>query len=183
VYLNDFEISNRLVTNKEYIEFIEAGGYKDFNLWHAEGWDFVQNNRIESPMYWHNIDGKWMHYTLQGFKAINDHLPVSHVTFYEAFAFSQWKQMRLSTEFEWEIASSQLNYGQLWEWTNSAYLPYPNYKKAEGAIGEYNGKFMVNQMVLRGASVATGANHSRSTYRNFFHPEMRWQFSGIRLVK
>jgi ergothioneine biosynthesis protein EgtB len=183
VFLNDFEISNRLVTNSEYIEFIESGGYKDFNLWHADGWEFIQNNNIESPMYWHNVNEKWMQYTLQGFKEIELNLPVSHVNFYEAFAYAQWKGMRLPTEFEWEIASRQLNFGQLWEWTNSAYLPYPNYTKAEGAIGEYNGKFMVNQMVLRGASIATAKNHSRSTYRNFFHPEMRWQFSGIRLAK
>ena len=134
-------------------------------------------------MYWHKVDGKLMHFTLQGFKEIEADLPVSHVTFYEAFAFAQSKHMRLPTEIEWEIASNQLNYGQLWEWTNSAYLPYPNYTKAEGAIGEYNGKFMVNQMVLRGSSIATAKNHSRPTYRNFFHPEMRWQFSGIRLAK
>tara|TARA_R100001369_G_scaffold34915_2_gene60147 strand:- start:49947 stop:51113 length:1167 start_codon:yes stop_codon:yes gene_type:complete len=183
VFLHDFEISNRLVTNSEYIEFIEADGYKDFNLWHAEGWDFVQNNDLQAPMYWHKINGKWMCYTLQGFKEVDGDLPVGHVSFYEAFAFAQWKGMRLPTEFEWEIASEQFLYGQLWEWTNSAYLPYPNYTKADGAIGEYNGKFMVNQMVLRGASIATAKNHSRSTYRNFFHPEMRWQFSGIRLAK
>ncbi len=183
VFLHDFEISNRLVTNSEYIEFIESGGYKDFNLWHADGWEFIQNNSIASPMYWHKIDGKWMHYTLQGFKEIEADLPVSHMTFYEAFAFAQSKGMRLPTEFEWEIAAGQLNYDQLWEWTNSAYLPYPNYTKADGAIGEYNGKFMVNQMVLRGASIATAKNHTRPTYRNFFHPEMRWQFSGIRLAK
>ncbi len=183
VFLHDFEISNRLVTNSEYIEFIESGGYKDFNLWHADGWEFIQNNKIESPMYWHKVDGSRMHYTPQGFKEIEADLPVSHVTLYEAFAFAQWKGMRLPTELEWEIASIQLNYGQLWEWTNSAYLPYPNYAKADGAIGEYNGKFMVNQMVLRGASIATAKNHSRRTYRNFFHPEMRWQFSGIRLAK
>lgn len=183
VYVHDFEISNRLVTNSEYIEFIEAGGYKDFNLWHADGWGFMQNNNIESPMYWHKVDGRWMHYTLQGFVEVQGDLPVSHVTFYEAFAFAQWKGMRLPTEFEWEVASKQFNYGQLWEWTNSGYLPYPNFIKADGAIGEYNGKFMVNQMVLRGASIATAKNHSRPTYRNFFHPEMRWQFSGIRLAK
>jgi ergothioneine biosynthesis protein EgtB len=183
VYVHDFEISNRLVTNSEYIEFIEAGGYKDFNLWHADGWEFMQNNNIESPMYWHKVDGRWMHYTLQGFVEVQGDLPVSHVTFYEAFAFAQWKGMRLPTEFEWEVASKQFNYGQLWEWTNSGYLPYPNFIKADGAIGEYNGKFMVNQMVLRGASIATAKNHSRPTYRNFFHPEMRWQFSGIRLAK
>lgn len=183
VYLHDYEISNRLVTNSEFIEFIEAGGYNDFNLWHAEGWDFIQNNTIKSPLYWHKVKDKWMHYTLQGFKEVEAGLPVSHVTLYEAFAFAQWKGMRLPTEFEWEVSSNQLNYGQLWEWTNSAYLPYPNYKKVDGALGEYNGKFMVNQMVLRGASVATGQDHSRPTYRNFFHSEMRWQFSGIRLAK
>ncbi|WP_299122253.1 ergothioneine biosynthesis protein EgtB [uncultured Winogradskyella sp.] len=183
VYLQDYEISNRLVTNSEYKEFIEAGGYEDFNLWHADGWEFVQNKNIKAPMYWHKVNGKWMYYTLQGFKTVEGDLPVSHITFYEAFAFAQWKGMRLPTEFEWEIASAQFNYGQLWEWTNSAYLPYPNYTKVEGALGEYNGKFMINQMVLRGASIATSKNHSRPTYRNFFQPEMRWQFSGIRLVK
>ena len=183
VYLHDFEISNRLVTNEEYIEFIESGGYKDFNLWHADGWDFIQNNKIDSPLYWHKVNGEWMQYTLDGFKVIDVNLPVNHISFYEAFAFSQWKGMRLPTEFEWEVASQHIDYGQLWEWTNSAYLPYPNYAKAEGAIGEYNGKFMINTMVMRGSSVATPKHHCRPTYRNFFHPEMRWQFSGIRLAK
>ena len=134
-------------------------------------------------MYWHKVNDKWMYYTLQGFKALDFSAPVSHVSFYEAFAFAQFKGMRLPTEFEWEVASSQFNYGNVWEWTNSAYLPYPKYAKPDGAIGEYNGKFMVNTMVLRGASVATPNNHSRPTYRNFFNPEMRWQFSGIRLAK
>ena len=183
VYLHEYQISNRLVTNSEYIAFIDAGGYNDFNLWHAQGWDFVQNNDLKSPLYWHNLDGKWMQYTLNGFVEVNGNLPVSHITFYEAFAYAQWKGMRLPTEFEWEVASSQFNYGQLWEWTNSAYLPYPNYTKVEGALGEYNGKFMVNQMVLRGASIATSKNHSRATYRNFFQANLRWQFSGIRLAK
>ncbi len=183
VYLHGFEISNRLVTNQEYIEFIEAGGYQDFNLWHADGWDWIQNNQIEAPLYWYKVDGTWMHYTLQGFKVIEADLPVNHLSFYEAFAFSQWKGMRLPTEFEWEVASPHLGYGQLWEWTNSAYLPYPNYSKAEGAIGEYNGKFMVNTMVMRGASVASPKGHCRPTYRNFFTPETRWQFSGIRLAR
>ncbi|MFT6760591.1 MAG: sulfatase activating formylglycine-generating enzyme [Psychroserpens sp.] len=108
---------------------------------------------------------------------------LSHVSFYEAQAYAQWRKMRLPTEFEWEIASEQFNWGQRWEWTNSAYLAYPNFKIADGAIGEYNGKFMINQMVLRGASTATSPNHSRKTYRNFFHPYFQWQFSGIRLVK
>ncbi len=183
VYLNAFEISNQLVTNEEYIEFIEAGGYKDFNLWHAEGWDFIQNEEITAPLYWHLKDDEWHSYTFEGFKKVNPKEPVMHISFYEAWAFAEWKGMRLPTEFEWEIASSKLEHGQLWEWTNSAFLPYPNFKKPEGAIGEYNGKFMVNQMVLRGASIATPKNHSRNTYRNFFHPNLRWMFSGIRLVK
>ena len=183
VYLHDFEISNQLVTNREYIEFIASGGYIDFNLWHADGWDYIQKNKLTSPMYWHKVNDKWMHYTLQGFRAVEDYLPVIHVNFYEAYAFSQWKGMRLPTEFEWEVASKYFNYGKLWEWTNSAYLPYPNYTKADGAIGEYNGKFMVNTMVMRGASSATPKNHCRPTYRNFFTPETRWQFSGIRLAK
>ncbi|WP_410529975.1 ergothioneine biosynthesis protein EgtB [Winogradskyella sp. SM1960] len=183
VYLHDFEISNQLVTNSEFIEFIDAGAYNDFNHWHAEGWDYVQNNKLEAPLYWHKVDGTWMHYTLNGFVEVDGDLPVTHITFYEAYAFAQWKGMRLPTEFEWEVASPQFNYGQLWEWTNSAYLPYPNYTKVDGALGEYNGKFMVNQMVLRGGSVATSKNHCRPTYRNFFQPDMRWLFSGIRLAK
>lgn len=183
VYLNNFEISNQLITNSEYIEFIESGAYKNFNLWHAEGWNFIQNNSVKAPLYWHKIDNVWCRYTLNGLQRINKNQAVMHVSFYEAAAFAEWKNMRLPTEFEWETASNKLNYGQLWEWTNSAYLPYPKFKKPSGALGEYNGKFMINQMVLRGASVATPNDHSRKTYRNFFHPEMRWLFSGIRLVK
>lgn len=183
VYLHDYEIANRLVTNAEYIEFIETGGYKDFNLWHADGWDHINTNNVKAPMYWHKQDGKWVYYTLKGLREIDPDLPVSHVSFYEAWAFAEWKGMRLPTEFEWEVASGQLDYGQLWEWTNSAYLPYPRYAKAEGAIGEYNGKFMINTMVLRGSSAATPQGHSRPTYRNFFTPENQWQFSGIRLAK
>lgn len=183
VYLNAFEISDQLVTNSEYINFIEAGGYQDFNLWHAEGWDFIQNENTEAPMYWHKIDGKWHQYTFDGLLEIDPNLPVMHTSFYEASAFAEWKGMRLPTEFEWEVASKKFDYGQLWEWTNSAFLPYPNYKKVKGALGEYNGKFMVNQIVLRGASIATPPGHRRYTYRNFFHPHMRWMFSGIRLAK
>lgn len=183
VFLQDFEISNQLVSNGNYIDFIEAGGYQDFNLWHAEGWDFIQENNIMAPLYWHKINETWFQYTLNGFVPVDKNKPVTHISFYEAFAFAEWKQMRLPTEFEWEVASKKIDFGQLWEWTNSAYLPYPNFSKAPGALGEYNGKFMINQMVLRGASVATVKNHSRNTYRNFFHPDMRWQFSGIRLVK
>ena len=134
-------------------------------------------------MYCHKIDGVWNQITLKGLQRIEPNEVLKHVSFYEAMAFAEWKNRRLPTEFEWEIASRQLNWGQRWEWTNSAYLPYPGFKKAAGAIGEYNGKFMVNQMVLRGASIATSPNHSRNSYRNFFHPNERWQFTGIRLAK
>ncbi len=183
VFLHSFEVCNQLVTSAEYIEFMNSGAYNDFNLWHAEGWDFIQKNNIKSPMYWHQLKDKWHHFTNQGLVEVNPNQPVMHISFYEAWAFAEWKDMRLPTEFEWEVASKKLNYGQLWEWTNSAFLPYPNFKKPEGALGEYNGKFMVNQMVLRGASKATPENHSRNTYRNFFHPNLRWMYSGIRLAK
>lgn len=183
VFLHKFEIAENLVTNAEYIEFIEARVYSDFRFWLEEAWAWVNQNKISAPLYWQKIDGKWFHYTLAGLKAVNPNAILSHISFYEASAFAAWKNMRLASEFEWEIASKHLDWGKRWEWTNSAYLPYPNFKIADGAVGEYNGKFMVNQMVLRGASTATPENHSRHTYRNFFHPNAQWQFSGIRLVK
>ncbi|HEX7869141.1 MAG TPA: ergothioneine biosynthesis protein EgtB [Chryseobacterium sp.] len=183
VYLNDFEISNQLVTNGEYLEFMKAEGYSDFRHWHAEGWDWVKQNQAKSPLYWHLIDGKWMHYTLNGLQKINLNEPLCHINFFEASAFASWKEMRLPTEAEWEVASNHLDWGKRWEWTNSAYLPYPGFKKEAGAVGEYNGKFMVNQTVLRGASVATPKGHSRNTYRNFFPTNLQWQFTGIRLAK
>lgn len=183
VLLRPFEISPNLVSNGEYLEFIQAGGYADFNLWHSEGWDFIQREQINSPLYWHNQNGKWYNYTLSGYQELDVNLPVQHISFYEAFAYASWKGMRLPTEFEWEVAADHLNWGQLWEWTYSAYHPYPGFEKAPGALGEYNGKFMVNQMVLRGASIATPAGHSRKTYRNFFNPSSRWLFSGLRLVR
>jgi len=183
VYLNDYQISNKLVTNAEFIEFIEAGAYKDVLLWHAEGWDWVNNNNIESPFYWHKINGEWHQYTLKGLTKLISEAPINHISYFEAFAFAQWKGLRLPTEFEWETAQQYFNWGDRWEWTESAYSPYPNYTKPEGALGEYNGKFMVSQKVLRGASVATSPNHSRPTYRNFFHPHLRWQFTGLRLAK
>ncbi|CAM1373020.1 ergothioneine biosynthesis protein EgtB [Tenacibaculum xiamenense] len=182
-YIQPFSIANKLVTNREFIEFIEDSGYRNFNLWHAAGWDWVQQNNINAPLYWHFFQNKWHYYHTNGFTEIDLELPVMNISYYEAFAFAEWKKMRLPTEFEWEVASEKFNWGQLWEWTASAYLPYPNFKKADGALGEYNGKFMVNLHVLRGASMATPKNHSRKTYRNFFHPELRWMFSGIRLVK
>jgi ergothioneine biosynthesis protein EgtB len=183
VYLHEFEISKALVTNAEYLEFINSDGYKNFKYWLDEGWSWVTENKIEAPLYWHKIDGEWYNYTVYGLQKVNPEAVVTHVSFYEAAAFAEWKKMRLPTEFEWEIASEKFNWGKRWEWTNSAYLPYPNFKKPEGAIGEYNGKFMVNQMVLRGSSCATSPNHSRKTYRNFFHADERWQFNSIRLVK
>ncbi len=182
VYLNNFSISSQLVTNEEYLEFINAGGYALHRHWHSEGLDWVKNNNIQAPLYWHIIDGKWYNYTLQGLLPVDMSAPVCHISFYEAVAYADWRGMRLPTEFEWEVAAAQLDKGSRWEWTNSAYLPYPGYKKAGGAIGEYNGKFMVNQMVLRGASEVTPPGHSRDTYRNFFHPHLRWQYTGIRLA-
>ena len=183
VFIPSFEISSNLVTNKEYIKFIEEGGYQNFNFWHDEGWHWANNNKIEAPLYWHKIDGEWYHYDLNGLEKIELDQPVQHISFYEAFAFAEYKGMRLPTEFEWEVASEYFSWGKLWEWTSSAYLPYPNFSKATGAMGEYNGKFMVNQMVLRGASIATPKNHSRKTYRNFFQTNMRWQYCGLRLIK
>jgi len=183
VYVQDFDISNKLVTIGEFLEFMEDGGYDNFNYWHDEGWHFIQNNGITHPLYWHFRDGEWQHYHFNGLEKLNPNLPLSHVSMYEAYAFANWKGMRLPTEFEWEVAAQKLRWGQLWEWTNSAYLPYPGFTQAEGALGEYNGKFMLNQMVLRGASVATPQGHQRDTYRNFFHASSRWIFSGIRLAK
>ncbi|MEO6219114.1 MAG: ergothioneine biosynthesis protein EgtB [Ginsengibacter sp.] len=183
VFLNDFSISTTLVSNSEFLEFMEAGGYKNFNYWHAEGWDWVKNNNIISPLYWHIIDNEWHHYTYEGLKPLNLEEELCHISFYEAAAYASWKGMRLPTEFEWEIAAQQFDWGSRWEWTESAYLPYPGFTKAPGAIGEYNGKFMVNQKVLRGASDVTSPGHSRITYRNFFHPHLRWQFTGLRLVQ
>jgi ergothioneine biosynthesis protein EgtB len=183
VFLESFEIRDSLVTNREYVEFINDGGYEDPLLWHSEGWDWVNQNKVGCPLYWHERDGEWFNYTLAGLRKLSPDAPVCHVSFYEASAFSEWKGMRLPTEFEWEAASNKFNWGLRWEWTNSAYLPYPGFKKPAGAVGEYNGKFMINQMVLRGASVATPPGHSRKTYRNFFHPHLRWQFTGIRLAR
>lgn len=182
VYLADYKISTALVTNTEYLDFIQAGGYRDFRYWHAEGWDWVKNNQVTAPMYWYNIDGKWMHYTWQGLQPLMPDAPVTHISYYEAAAYAAWKGQRLPTEFEWEVAAPQLSWGYRWEWCESAYLPYPGFTKAPGAIGEYNGKFMISQMVLRGGSEVTSPNHSRITYRNFFHPSLRWQFTGIRLA-
>lgn len=209
VHLHEFQIANRLVSNEEYLEFVEAGGYQNFQYWFSEAWAWVNENNTTSPLYWHKIDGKWHYYTLGGLKPLNLKEPVAHVSMFEADAYAKWKGMRLPTEFEWEVACKQnkqvnsinsnfveralfaptfdLDKNQflsnLWEWTNSAYLPYPYFETDGGAIGEYNGKFMINQMVLKGGSYATSENHIRPTYRNFFHPHLQWQFAGIRLAK
>lgn len=183
VLLPDFEISNQLVRNRDLIAFITAGGYRDFSLWHAEGWDWVTSEGITCPLYWHQVDGNWFYYSLEGLVPVAMDAPLAHISYYEAFALAQWMGARLPTEFEWEAAQNQLTWGHRWEWTESAYLPYPGYTKADGALGEYNGKFMVNQKVLRGASIATPAGHSRPTYRNFFHPQLRWQYTGLRLAR
>ena len=182
VYLQGFNIRKSLVSNKEYLDFINDGGYKNVNLWHSEGWLWLQNNNITSPMYWIKKDGAWHQYSLAGLLKLNENHPVTHINYFEAYAYAQWAGKRLPTEFEWEAASHEINWGDRWEWTESAYLPYPGYQKADGAVGEYNGKFMVNQKVLRGASVATPNGHSRKTYRNFFHPQLGYQFTGIRLA-
>lgn len=183
VLLQDYSIAKGLVTNGEYLTFIEDGGYQQFQHWLDEGWSWVTNNHIEAPLYWHNIKGEWFYFTLAGLKPVNMNAILSHVNFYEADAFARWANYRLPTEFEWEAASNQLDWGRRWEWTSSAYRPYPNFTISKGAVGEYNGKFMINQMVLRGASVATDNGHSRASYRNFFPPHLQWQYSGIRLAK
>ncbi|MBE7176526.1 MAG: ergothioneine biosynthesis protein EgtB [Mucilaginibacter polytrichastri] len=183
VFLGEYSIFSNPVTNAEYQEFIADGGYQNFRYWHAEAWDWVKSTGVYAPMYWYKMDNNWQTYTLSGLHPVRAKDPVAHVSFYEASAYASWKGYRLPTEFEWEVAASQLNWGRRWEWTESAYLPYPGFQRAEGAVGEYNGKFMVNQKVLRGASMATSPGHSRITYRNFFHPHLRWQFTGIRLAR
>jgi ergothioneine biosynthesis protein EgtB len=208
IYLQSFKIRNSLITNREYLEFMNDGGYQKFHFWLSEGWDWVNKNNIQAPLYWNFSNKEWVYYTLNGLRPIDLDAPVSHISYFEADAFASWKGMRLPTEFEWEVAVKEIHktipenanfldknilmpvpayknnqlYGDVWEWTASSYLPYPYYKKADGALGEYNGKFMINQMVLRGGSVATPVSHIRSSYRNFFQTNKRWQFTGIRLV-
>ena len=182
VYLNDFSISSNLVTNEEYLEFVKDAGYTSFQYWHEEALGWLETNKITMPCYWQKTDIIWQQYTLEGLQELNLEAPLAHISYYEANAFANWKGKRLPTEEEWEVASEHFSWGQRWEWTQSSYTPYPGFKIAEGAIGEYNGKFMVNQKVLRGASAATYPGHSRSTYRNFFHPHLQWQLTGIRLA-
>ena len=183
VYLPAYKIAKELVTNGQFLEFVEDGGYHKHEYWHAEGLEWVKNNNLVAPLYWYHMNNQWVHYNATGIKPLKLDEPVGHISYYEAFAFATWKEMRLPTEFEWEVACGQFDWGDRWEWTGSAYLPYPGYSKAAGPVGEYNGKFMVNQMVLRGASVVTSPGHSRPSYRNFFHPHIRWQYSGVRLAQ
>jgi ergothioneine biosynthesis protein EgtB len=227
-FVHAFQLASRLVTNGEYLQFIEDGGYSNPLLWLSDGWRTVQEEEWEAPLYWEKQDGRWFFMTLSGFREVDMTEPVCHVSYYEADAYAHWARARLPIEVEWEIAARDVSisgnfverglyhpaplsigagqelhngqtqgptpvatpqepmaqmYGDVWEWTQSPYSPYPGYKPAPGAIGEYNGKFMCNQFVLRGGSCATSQTHIRTTYRNFFPPDARWQFMGIRLAQ
>ncbi len=211
VYIDSFELANRPVTNGEYIEFILDRGYERFELWLSDGWAHLAGlgeTRWEMPLYWRREGDQFFEYTLSGERLVDLNTPVCHVSGYEADAFARWRGCRLPTECEWELAATSLPvlgnllesknfhplgvasneglagmFGDVWEWTASSYGPYPGYQAFEGQLGEYNGKFMANQLVLRGGSCASAASHIRATYRNFFYPPDRWQFSGIRLAR
>jgi ergothioneine biosynthesis protein EgtB len=187
VYLPPYRIASRLVRNADWLAFMADGGYRTATLWMSDGWACVQANRWAAPLHWFERDGGWWQMGLRGAVPLDPDAPVRHISWYEADAFSRWADARLPTEAEWEAASSRTDIEELvshvWQWTASAYSPYPGYRPAAGAVGEYNGKFMINQMVLRGGSLATPANHTRPSYRNFFHPDKRWQFIGVRLAR
>ncbi len=205
-----FSLAMRPITNGEYIAFIEDNGYARSEFWLSLGWTTANEQRWQAPLYWEKRDGAWWNFTLSGFRPVDEAEPVTHVSYFEADAFANWSDARLPTEFEWERAATNLPmdgnfveserfhpqasnvaqarqlmqmFGDVWEWTRSAYSPYPGYRAAAGALGEYNGKFMCNQYVLRGGSCATSQTHIRRTYRNFFQPEKRWQFNGVRLAR
>ncbi|MFN1834847.1 ergothioneine biosynthesis protein EgtB [Balneola sp. MJW-20] len=208
-FVQNFELADRLVTNAEYLEFMQDGGYERSELWLDEGWSAVKENEWKSPLYWYLKNDQWHIFTLSGSGMLDPNEPVTHVSYYEADAYARWMDSRLPTEQEWEHACADLPiegnfvenehyhpvahkipgkglkqmYGDVWEWTMSSYAPYPGYKPLAGALGEYNGKFMANQYVLRGGSCATSQTHIRKTYRNFFHADARWQFNGIRLAR
>ncbi len=207
-YLNPYSLASRLVTNGEYLDFIADGGYRDPRLWLSEGWDWVQVNKITQPIYWERDDKGWSEFTLGGMRPLHPAVPAVHLSYFEADAYARWAGARLPSEAEWEHAACareaadepdrrdrlhprpaknaaglQQMFSDAWQWTQTSYAPYPGYQWPRGAIGEYNGKFMVNQYVLRGSSCITPGGHSRPTYRNFFPATARWQFSGIRLAK
>jgi ergothioneine biosynthesis protein EgtB len=208
VFLHRHQLADRAVTNGEWLEFIAAGGYRDPRLWLSDGWAWVRSEGIEAPLYWLKQDGGWKSFGLDGVRDLALADPVCHISYYEADAFARWAGARLPTEFEWEAAASaddphrgnQLDaagaprpqnappaaagfFGDVWEWTASAFLPYPGFQPAAGTVGEYNGKFMGGQMVLRGGCCATPRGHLRASYRNFFYPHQRWMFSGLRLAR
>jgi ergothioneine biosynthesis protein EgtB len=182
VLLPQVQLRRALVSAAEYLAFMADGGYENYAFWHSEGWEWVQAlpPQQRAPLYWQRDGAQWLHYTLQGLQPLAPDAPVTHMSYYEAHAFCQWAGWRLPTEFEWEALAGQLPWGARWEWTASSYAPYPGFQPAVGAVGEYNGKFMVNQQVLRGASFATAPGHARRSYRNFFHAPLRWQYTGIR---
>jgi ergothioneine biosynthesis protein EgtB len=184
VMVHPFRIASQPVSNREFLAFIEDGGYTHAQFWLSEGWAKVQEEGWDAPLYWlKDDDGSRSVFTLRGVQDLDPDAPVMHVSFFEAAAFAAWAGKRLPTEFEWEAASSRFGFGQVWEWTRSAYDPYPGFRPFAGAAAEYNGKFMVGQLVLRGGSFATPAGHARPSYRNFFPAGARWQFSGIRLAE
>lgn len=188
VLLQPFSLARRLVTNGEWIAFMSDGGYRRPSLWLSDGWSWAQSERIIAPLYWQREGNEWSVFTLMGPQALNADLPVTHVSYYEAQAYAAWAGARLPREEEWEaIAAAHPDLPQLynacWQWTGSAYLPYPGFRAAPGAVGEYNGKFMSSQFVLRGGSCATPPGHTRASYRNFFYPHQRWQFTGLRLAR
>jgi ergothioneine biosynthesis protein EgtB len=184
VWLEDFEMASHPVTHGDFLDFIADGGYRRPELWLSDGWALAQREGWDAPLYWlKDDDGRESAFTLSGVRPLDPHAPVEHLSFFEAAAYACWAGKRLATEFEWEAMSGSFAHGQVWEWTRSSYDPYPGFRPFDGVAAEYNGKFMVGQIVLRGGSVATPPGHIRPTYRNFFPPSARWQFSGIRLAE